>query len=50
MISGIVTSILLVAFVGGWIWVWSPDRKREFDAAARLPLEESVAAANKDPQ
>lgn len=40
MISGIVTSILLVAFLGGWIWAWSPRRKREFDEAARLPLDE----------
>ncbi len=48
MISGIVTSILLVAFVGGWIWVWSPDRKREFDAAARLPLDEPVDAENEE--
>ena len=29
MISGIVTALLLVLFVGGWIWAWSPKRKRE---------------------
>ena len=45
MISGIVTLVLLVMFVGAWIWVWSPRRKPEFDAAARLPLEESSAPA-----
>ncbi len=49
MISGIVTSVLLVVFVGGWIWVWSPRRKSEFDAAARLPLEESSTPAQ-EPQ
>lgn len=38
MISGIVTAILLVCFIGGWIWAWSPKRKPDFDAAARLPL------------
>lgn len=38
MISGIVTAILLLCFIGGWIWAWSPKRKRDFDAAARLPL------------
>ena len=43
MLSGIITSILLVLFVGGWIWAWSPRRKADFDAAARLPLDESDA-------
>jgi cytochrome c oxidase cbb3-type subunit 4 len=40
MLSGIVTSVLLVLFVAGWIWAWSPKRKNDFDAAARLPLDE----------
>lgn len=40
MLSGIITVGLLLLFVGGWIWIWSPRRKREFDAAARLPLDE----------
>lgn len=38
MLSGIVTAVLLVLFVGGWIWAWRPARKAEFDAAAQLPL------------
>lgn len=42
MLSGIVTTFLLVLFVGGWIWAWSPKRKSDFDAAARLPLEEEI--------
>ncbi|QSX73741.1 cbb3-type cytochrome c oxidase subunit 3 [Lysobacter arenosi] len=40
MVSGIVTAVLLVLFVAGWIWAWSPRRRQEFDAAARLPLDE----------
>ncbi|WP_241685760.1 cbb3-type cytochrome c oxidase subunit 3 [Luteimonas sp. YGD11-2] len=32
------TVILLLLFIGGWIWAWSPRRKRDFDEAARLPL------------
>ena len=40
MISGIITSVLLVLFLGGWTWAWSPRRKSDFDAAARLPLDE----------
>lgn len=45
MISGIVTAILLVLFVGGWIWAWSPKRKASFDAAARLPLDDQEPVA-----
>lgn len=40
MISGIVTAILLVAFVAGSVWVFSSRRKPEFDAASRIPLED----------
>ena len=40
MVSGIVRTILLVLFVAGWVWAWSPKRKNEFDAAARMPLDE----------
>ncbi len=41
MWSGIVTLVLLVLFITGWIWVWRPARKADFDEAARLPLEDS---------
>lgn len=40
-LSGIISLVLLVLFVAGWLWVWSPRRREVFDAAARLPLEES---------
>jgi cytochrome c oxidase cbb3-type subunit IV len=40
MVSGIITAALLLLFIGGWIWMWRPERKAEFDAAAQLPLAE----------
>jgi cytochrome c oxidase cbb3-type subunit 4 len=40
MISGIITAMLLLIFIGGWIWAWRPARKEFFDAAARLPLQD----------
>ena len=40
MLSGIVAIVLLVLFVGCWIWAWRPARKRDFDAAARLALDD----------
>lgn len=38
MISGIVTTALLVLFIAGWVWAWSPKRKSDFEDAAQLPL------------
>lgn len=47
MLSGIVTAILLVLFLIGSVWAFSPRRKRDFEAAAQLPLNDDplVAAA-----
>ena len=39
-LRGIFTALLIVAFVGICIWAYSKRRKPQFDAAARLPLEE----------
>jgi cytochrome c oxidase cbb3-type subunit 4 len=39
-LSGIVTAVLIVLFVGVWIWAYSKRRKSSFDAAARMPLED----------
>ena len=40
MISGIVTAILLVAFLGLIGWAWSARRKADFRDASRLPLDD----------
>ena len=40
MLSGIITAVLLVLFIAGWVWAWRPARKAEFDAAALLPLQD----------
>ena len=40
MISGIVTAILLAVFLGGTAWAYSGRRRAEFEAAARMPLED----------
>lgn len=37
---GILTATLLLAFIGICIWAWSARRRPQFDAAARMPLEE----------
>ncbi len=53
MLSGIVTAILLVLFLIGSVWAFSPRRKRDFEAAAQLPLDDeplSVAAQRRQNQ
>jgi len=40
LLSGIFTALLLLAFIGIVAWAWSSRRREQFDAAARLPLEE----------
>jgi cytochrome c oxidase cbb3-type subunit 4 len=42
MIAGIVTALLLASFLGGTAWAFSARRRAEFDAAARLALEEDA--------
>ena len=37
---GIFTAVMLFLFVGLVIWAWSSKRKKDFEAAAQLPLEE----------
>ena len=39
MVSGIITSALMLLFLAGWAWAWSPRRARDFDEAARMPLD-----------
>ena len=39
-IRSAMTVIALVTFLGIVAWAWSARRKPQFDAAARIPLEE----------
>jgi len=50
MWSGIVTAVLLLLFIGICIWAFSPGRKRDFDAAARLPLSDDPPATGEEPK
>ena len=47
---GVLSLVLLVLFVGGWIWIWRPSRRDIFEAAARLPLEESAEHTEESPR
>lgn len=49
IIHSIWTVLLMVIFVGIVVWAWSGRRKRSFDAAARLPLEDEDDPATSTP-
>jgi cytochrome c oxidase cbb3-type subunit 4 len=39
VLRSIATVAALVSFVGICVWAWSGKHKKDFDEAARLPLE-----------
>lgn len=46
---GIITGILIIAFIGLTLWAYSKRRKKDFDEAANLPFaDEDDAPANRD--
>ena len=42
LLHGLWTAALIAVFGGIVVWAWSGRRKRDFDEAARLPLEEDA--------
>ncbi|QXH45353.1 cbb3-type cytochrome c oxidase subunit 3 [Pseudomonas xanthosomatis] len=44
MIRGLGTVVVLVAFVGLALWVFSPRRKQDFDEATQLPFADDPEA------
>jgi cytochrome c oxidase cbb3-type subunit 4 len=39
-VAGVVTVVVMLAFIVIWVWAWLPHHKLEFDALAKLPLED----------
>jgi cytochrome c oxidase cbb3-type subunit IV len=47
---GLFTAFMFLAFIGIVLWAWSKGRKKDFDAAAALPLEhDRFVASNGQP-
>ena len=40
MLSGIVTTMWLLLFVALWAWAWQPRLRKDFEAAARLAVDD----------
>jgi cytochrome c oxidase cbb3-type subunit 4 len=47
MVSGIVTSLLLLLFIVLWAWAWQPRLRRGFDEAARLAVDDAIPAGER---
>ncbi|PHN18455.1 cbb3-type cytochrome c oxidase subunit 3 [Pseudomonas sp. ICMP 460] len=50
MIRGLGTVVVMVAFIGLALWVFSPKRKAEFDEATLLPFADDPHAVKQDEQ
>ncbi|WP_027960203.1 CcoQ/FixQ family Cbb3-type cytochrome c oxidase assembly chaperone [Halomonas halodenitrificans] len=47
-VSGIVTGILILVFIGITVWAYSKRRKPDFDEAANLPFADDDPQQNRD--
>jgi len=47
-VRSIFTVLVVLAFLGVWVWAWSSRRKEDFEEAARLPLDDDPPAATKE--
>ena len=39
-VVGIVTLLVMVVFLAIWAWAWLPRHARDFDALAKLPMQD----------
>ncbi|MGE0559218.1 MAG: cbb3-type cytochrome oxidase subunit 3 [Burkholderiales bacterium] len=43
LLRSLITAVLFAVFIGIVMWAWSKGRREDFEAAARLPLEDDRA-------
>lgn len=43
LMRSVITAVLFVVFIGIVLWAWSKGRRADFEAAARLPLDDDLA-------
>lgn len=39
-VAGVFIVLMMLAFIGIWIWAWLPRHKRSFGELARLPMRD----------
>jgi cytochrome c oxidase cbb3-type subunit 4 len=37
---GVLTVLIMLSFIGIWVWAWSPHHREKFSELARMPLDE----------
>ena len=37
---GALTVVIMLTFIGIWVWAWLPHHREKFSELARLPLDE----------
>ncbi len=47
-LRGLSTLLLMLTFIGIVLWAWSSKRKKDFDEAARLPLDDDIREPSDD--
>lgn len=45
---GVFILLMMVAFLGIWVWAWLPHHRRVFGRLARLPMEDAEWPVNDD--
>jgi cbb3-type cytochrome oxidase subunit 3 len=46
VLRGVMAGVLLLSFLGIWLWAFSRRRRPAFEAAAHLPLEDDIPAGD----
>ncbi len=41
-IIGVITVVMMVTFIGIWIWAWRKQHKPTFSRLARIPMEDEL--------
>lgn len=41
-VAGVFIVLMMVTFIGIWIWAWLPHHKRTFGELASLPMEDDA--------
>lgn len=44
-LAGAFIVVMMLGFIGIWIWAWRPRHASDFQAMARVPLEEEPTPA-----
>lgn len=45
-VAGVFIVLMMLTFIGIWIWAWLPYHKRTFNRLSRLPMEDEGASSD----